>query len=43
MSKKKTHEEYVAELAIKNPNVEVVGEYINAKTKLFFLTDNISN
>lgn len=36
MSKKKTHEEYVAELAIKNPNVEVVGEYINAKTKIMF-------
>lgn len=27
MSKKKTHDEYVAELAIKNPNVEVVEEY----------------
>ena len=32
--KKKTHEEYVKELAIKNPNVEVVGEYIDAKTKI---------
>lgn len=31
---KKTHEEYVAELAIKNPTVEVVGEYINSKTKI---------
>ena len=30
--KKKTHEEYVKELAIKNPNVEVVDEYINAMT-----------
>ena len=32
--KKKTHEEYVAELAIKNPTVEVVGRYIDAKTKI---------
>ena len=30
---KKTHEDYVAELAIKNPNLEAVGEYIDAKTK----------
>lgn len=30
MSKKKTHEEYVAELAIKNPNVKVIGKYIGA-------------
>lgn len=27
MSKKKTHEEYVAEVAAINPNIEVVGEY----------------
>lgn len=33
-SRKKTHEEYVAELAIKNPNVEVVGEYDGAHTKI---------
>ena len=33
-SKKKTHEEYVEELNIKNPNVEVIGKYINAKTKI---------
>ena len=32
--KKKTHEEYVVELKNKNPNLEVVGEYINAKTKV---------
>ena len=32
--KKKTHEEYVAELAIKNPTVEVVGQYINSETKI---------
>ena len=33
-NKRKTHEEYVAELAIKNPTVEVVDKYINAKTKI---------
>lgn len=32
--KKKTHEEYVMELTIKNPNLEVMGEYINARTKI---------
>ena len=31
---KKTHEEYVTELAIKNPTVEVVEKYITAKTKI---------
>lgn len=31
---KKTHEEYVAELLIKNPTVEVVEKYITAKTKI---------
>lgn len=31
---KKTNEEYIAELAIKNPNVEVIGKYVNAKTKI---------
>ena len=30
MSKKKTHEEYVQELAIKNPNIEAVEQYIGA-------------
>lgn len=30
MSRKKTQEEYVAEVAIKNPTVEVVGEYVGA-------------
>lgn len=34
MSKKKTHEEYVEELAIKNPNVEVVDTYIDRKTPI---------
>ena len=32
--KKKTHEEYVAELAIKNPNLEVLENYINSTTKI---------
>jgi len=32
-NQKKTHEQYVAELAIKHPDIEVVGEYINANTK----------
>ena len=34
MSKKKTHEEYVKELKIKNPDIEVVGKYINANTNI---------
>jgi predicted nucleic acid-binding Zn-ribbon protein len=34
MGKRKTHEEYVAEVATKNPNIEVVGNYIDAKTKI---------
>lgn len=32
--KQKTHEEYVAELAIKNPNIEVVEQYIDASTPI---------
>lgn len=32
--RKKTHEEYVEELKVKNPTVEVVGKYIDAKTKI---------
>lgn len=31
MSRKKTHEEYIKEVSIKNPNIEVVGTYINAQ------------
>lgn len=31
---KKTHEEYVEEVKIKNPNIEVIEKYINAKTKI---------
>ena len=34
MSRKKTHEEYISELKIKNPDVEVIGEYINANTDI---------
>ena len=34
MSKKKTHEEYVNELKIKNPHVEVTGIYIDANTNI---------
>lgn len=32
--RKRTHEEYVSELAIKNPNVKVVDKYIDANTKI---------
>lgn len=32
--RKKTHEEYAAELKEKNPNVEVIGQYVNSKTKI---------
>lgn len=32
--KKKTHEEYVVELTVKNPNLEVVDKYIDANTKI---------
>ena len=32
--KKKTHEEYVEELKIKNPNVCVIGKYVDATTKI---------
>lgn len=34
MSKKKTHEEYVYEVATKNPNIEVVGIYAGANIKI---------
>lgn len=32
--RKKTHEEYVAELAVRNSNIEVVDKYVNASTKI---------
>lgn len=31
---KKTHEEYIEELSKINPNIEVVGKYVNAKTNI---------
>lgn len=34
MGKKKTHEEYVKEVAIINPNIEVIGKYINSQIKI---------
>jgi hypothetical protein len=34
MNRKKTQKEYVDELAIKNPTVEVVGMYVDAKTPI---------
>ncbi len=33
-SNTKTHEQFVVEVAIKNPNIEVIGEYINANTNI---------
>lgn len=33
-SKQKTHEEYVFEVAKINPNIEVIGEYVNWETKI---------
>lgn len=32
--KKKTHEEYVEELKIKNPDIEVIGTYVNSSTSI---------
>lgn len=34
MFKKKTHEEYVVEAGLKNPNIEVIGQYIGANIKI---------
>lgn len=34
MSRRKTNEEYTAELAIKNPNIESIEEYVDAKTPI---------
>ena len=34
MGRAKTHEEYVKELKVKNPIVEVIGKYVNAKTHI---------
>lgn len=32
--RRKTHEEYIEEVKNKNPNIEVIGKYINTKTKI---------
>ncbi len=37
MPKKKTEEEFIEELSIKNPNAKLLGSYINARTKTEFL------
>ena len=34
MLRKKTHEEYVAEVATINANIEVIDQYINSDTKI---------
>ena len=34
MRKKKTHEEYVEEVKIKNPNIEVIELYVNSSTRI---------
>lgn len=34
MPKKKTHEEYTAQIAVIHPNIEVVGHYVNARTPI---------
>lgn len=36
----KSHEEYVAEVAIVNPDIEVVGKYINNATKILYRCKN---
>lgn len=34
MSKRKTHEVFVKEISTINPNIEIIGKYINARTKI---------
>ena len=34
MSKKKTHEEYISELAKIHPNIEVIGQYAGSNVKI---------
>ena len=34
MSKRKTHEEFVKEMAVTNPDIEILGEYINCREKV---------
>lgn len=33
MPRKKTHEEFVEEMKVKNPNIEILGKYKTAKEK----------
>ena len=33
-TRRKSHEQYVLELSIKNPDIKIIGEYINANTKI---------
>ena len=34
MARKKTHEQFVEEMRIKYPNIEVLGKYVNSRTKV---------
>ena len=36
MAKRKTHEEFIEEISVKNPNIEILGEYISAKEKILY-------
>ena len=34
MAKRKTHEEFIEEISVKNPNIEILGKYINSREKI---------
>ena len=34
MAKRKTHEEFVNEMKEVNPNIEILGEYVDSKEKI---------
>ena len=34
MPRKKTHEEFVEEMKVKNPNIKILGKYKTAKEKV---------
>ena len=34
MAKRKTHEEFIKEISIKHPNIKILTEYKNAKSKI---------
>ena len=34
MPKKITHEEFIEKIKVKNPNIEILGKYINYRTKI---------